>query len=74
MADLAPAPVEAATVRPSYAATIVARCTRNGVTSWQNVANILGMNAETAKALHGPVEPRSEDEPPEPPKPAVRRR
>jgi hypothetical protein len=40
-----------------YARSVVATCTRDGSTSWQNVANMLGVSRETAMRLYGPMDP-----------------
>lgn len=39
----------------SDAHAVVARCTRDGVTSWQNVARQLGMSVDKARRLYDPV-------------------
>jgi hypothetical protein len=33
--------------------SIIARCTRGGITSWQQVAKMLGISREKARALYG---------------------
>lgn len=33
---------------------VLARCTRNGVTSWSNVAKQLGLSVDQARSRHDP--------------------
>lgn len=41
-------------------AAVLAKCTRNGVVSWSNVAKMLGCSVETAKARCGHLTPRQD--------------
>jgi hypothetical protein len=41
-------------------ADVISKCTRNGVTSWSNVAKMLGCSVDKAKALHGHLTPRQD--------------
>lgn len=56
----------------TYGQTVVAKFTRNGITAWQAVSNVLGCSVERAKLDYGPIKPADEDAEPE--RPAVKRR
>lgn len=51
----------------TYEQQVINLCTRGGSIQWQNVANILGLSVETARARHDATYRRAPPKPSEPP-------